>query len=102
MSPRANEIQDWMVHYLTALLMLERDDIDVTDTFQSYGLDSAAMVGMTGDLSNWLGTEIDPVIAYDYPTIETLSAQVAAQVDLARARDVVQGAGNAVTAQPSA
>ncbi|MFM7348809.1 MAG: acyl carrier protein [Erythrobacter sp.] len=78
MKANQQQVQTWMVDYLAKLLMLDRARIDVTDTFESYGLDSAAMVGMTGDLSDWAGIEIDPVIAYDYPTIAALSSQVVA------------------------
>jgi acyl carrier protein len=78
MKANQQQVQTWMIDYLAKLLMLERARIDVTDTFESYGLDSAAMVGMTGDLSDWTGIEIDPVIAYDHPTIAALSSQVVA------------------------
>lgn len=77
MKANQHQVQTWMIDYLAKLLMLDRARIDVNDTFESYGLDSAAMVGMTGDLSDWAGIEIDPVIAYDHPTIDALSAQVA-------------------------
>jgi hypothetical protein len=60
------------------------------------------MVGMTGDLSDWLGTEIDPVIAYDYPTIEALSAQVAAQADKVLGASGGGPVAGAVAANPSA
>lgn len=78
MKANQQQVQTWMIDYLAKLLMLDRARIDVTDTFESHGLDSAAMVGMTGDLSDWAGIEIDPVIAYDHPTIAALSQQVAA------------------------
>jgi acyl carrier protein len=78
MKVNKQEVQAWMIDYLAKLLMLDRARIDVNDTFESYGLDSAAMVGMTGDLSDWLKVEIDPVIAYDHPSIDTLSTQVVA------------------------
>jgi acyl carrier protein len=35
-------------------------------------LDSAAAVGMTGELADWLDHEMDPTLLYDYPTIESL------------------------------
>ncbi len=76
MKANKQEVQAWMIDYLVKLLMLDRARIDVNDTFESYGLDSAAMVGMTGDLSDWLNVEIDPVIAYDHPSIDALSTQV--------------------------
>jgi acyl carrier protein len=69
---QAANIQGWLVSYLADLLEIEPDQIDVTITFDRYGLDSSAAVGLTGDLGEWLGSELDPSIMYDYPTIETL------------------------------
>ena len=71
--PIAAEIQTWLVSYIAELLEIESDEIDMTTPFDRYGLDSAAAVGMTGDLSEWLGLELDPTVAYDYPTIEALA-----------------------------
>jgi acyl carrier protein len=70
--PTAKEIQEWIVAYLADLLEIESEEIDVTIPFDRYGLDSSAAVGMTGDLEDWLKTEIDPTLLYDYPTVEAL------------------------------
>jgi acyl carrier protein len=69
----ATEIQDWMVTYLADLLEMEPKEIDMTVPFEHYGLDSSAAVGLTGDLEEWLSTEIDPTVMYDYPSIEALA-----------------------------
>jgi acyl carrier protein len=68
----AMEIQTWIVDYLAQLLAVDAADVDVTVPFDRYGLDSAAAVGMTGELADWLDHEIDPTVLYDYPTIESL------------------------------
>jgi acyl carrier protein len=68
----ATEIQDWIVTYLAKLLEVDPADVDVTIPFDRYGLDSAAAVGLTGELEDWLGYEMDPTLLYDYPTIEGL------------------------------
>lgn len=67
------EIQDWLASYLAELLEIEPSQIDVTIPFNRYGLDSSAAIGMTSDLEEWLGYELDPTLIYDYPTIEILS-----------------------------
>jgi acyl carrier protein len=69
----APEIQDWLVAYIANLLEIESEEIDVTIPFDRYGLDSSAAVGMTGDLEDWLGKEVEPILLYDYPTIEALA-----------------------------
>lgn len=68
------EIQAWLVSYLAELLKIQPSEVDVTIPFDRYGLDSSAAVGMTGDLEEWLGSELDPTLIYDYPTIEALAA----------------------------
>jgi acyl carrier protein len=70
--PSKIEVQDWLVSYLAELLDIEPDAIDVKVTFDRYGLDSSAAIAMTGDLADWLGSELDPTLIYDYPTIEAL------------------------------
>lgn len=77
--PTAAEIQDWIVAYLADLLEIEPDEVDVTISFDRYGLDSSAAVGMTGDLETWLGKELDPTLLYDYPTVEALVQHISLQ-----------------------
>ena len=68
--PTQIEVQNWIVNYLAELLEVDPDSIDVKIPFDRYGLDSSAAIGMTGELEDWLGTEIDPTLLYDYPTVE--------------------------------
>jgi acyl carrier protein len=74
--PNTAEIQAWLIAYLSELLEVEPDSVDVKVTFDRYGLDSSAAVGMTGALEDWLGYELEPTLIYDYPTIETLAANL--------------------------
>ncbi|MGA7953399.1 MAG: acyl carrier protein [Gloeobacterales cyanobacterium] len=69
----SEEIQDWLVNRLAQLLEIEPDEVEVDITFDRYGLDSSAAIGLTGDLADWLGMEIEPTLLYDYPTVEALA-----------------------------
>lgn len=69
----AVNIQTWLASYLAHLLEVEPNEVDIKIPFERYGLDSAAVIGLTGDMEEWLGFELDPTLLYDYPTIETLS-----------------------------
>jgi acyl carrier protein len=80
----ADEIVDWLVRYLATLLECEESGIAVDVPFNRFGMDSSAAVGMTGDLEEWLGFDLDPTLPYDYPTIETLARHLA-EVSAARA-----------------
>ena len=73
--PTAAEIESWLVRYVAELLDIE--DVDVETPFDRYGLDSASVAGMMGDLGEWLGHKLDPSIPFDYPTIEALAKHLA-------------------------
>ena len=70
------DIQAWLVSYVAELLEMEPNEVDVMIPFDRYGLESSAAVGMTGDLEDWLGYELDPTLIYDYPTIEALAGHL--------------------------
>lgn len=67
-----DDIRDWIVAYLADLLEVPADEIETEIPFDRYGLDSSAAIGLTGELEDWLGKEIDPTLLYDYPTVESL------------------------------
>ncbi|NEO89527.1 MAG: acyl carrier protein [Moorea sp. SIO3G5] len=72
-----SEIKDWLVTYIAQLLEITPDEIEIDIPFDGYSLDSAAAVGLSGDLEEWLGCEFEPTLLYDYPTIETLAKYLA-------------------------
>jgi acyl carrier protein len=75
------ELQDWLVYYISGVLFLEPDDIDIKTPFDRYGLDSSAAITLTGDLGDWLGGEtLDPTLLWDYPTIESLTEFLLQQI----------------------
>jgi acyl carrier protein len=67
----------WIASYLAQLLEIDPDEVNVTIPFDQYGLDSAAAVGMTGDIEDWVERKIDPTLLYDYPTVEALAQHLA-------------------------
>ncbi len=68
-----------MVAYLARLLETSPAEIDVDASFEQFALDSVTAIGMTGELEEWLGVQVDPMAAYDYPTIRSLSQYLAEQ-----------------------
>ena len=67
------DIQSWLVAKLAEKLHCSPQEIDIHAEFASYGLDSVAMVSLSGELENWLGERLDPTLAYNYPSIASLS-----------------------------
>jgi acyl carrier protein len=76
-SSMVQEIQTWLIPYIAELLEIKPDEVNPTIPFERYGLDSSSIVGLTGDLGEWLGVDIDPDLLYEYPTIETLANHLA-------------------------
>ncbi|NEO37002.1 MAG: acyl carrier protein [Moorea sp. SIOASIH] len=74
-----SEIQDWLVSYLAELLEIAPNKVDVKKPFERYGLDSSTAIGLTGELEQWLGYEIEPTLLFDYPTIEAVAQHLANQ-----------------------
>lgn len=70
-------IQAWLVSHLAELLKMAPQEIDLRTHFDRYGLDSAEVVTLTGDLEDWLGRELSPSLLYDYLTIADLAQHLA-------------------------
>jgi amino acid adenylation domain-containing protein len=95
----AAEIERWLAEELSAKLKILPSDFDVQQPFTSYGLDSVQMVGLIGDLEEYLGRSLQPTLAWDYPTTETLAKFLATESDGA-AEEIV--AERAVESEPIA
>lgn len=82
--PSSEEIQNWLISYTAALLEIDSEEIAPTTPFASYGLDSSAMVVLSGDLQTWLGIELDPTLLYDYPTIQALGEYLVEKIKVSK------------------
>jgi acyl carrier protein len=71
------QIANWCKAYLAQILERPEEEIDLTTSFERYGLDSSVVVGMTGNLGDWLGHKVDPGATFDHPSIEKLSRALA-------------------------
>ncbi len=69
----AIEIQQWLVNYLAELLEVETKKIDITHSFDEYGLNSSDAIFLTGELEEWLESELEPTLVYEYSTIKKLA-----------------------------
>lgn len=73
LSPTPATIETWLVGRLATCLDAAIDEIDPDAPFDSYGLDSAEAVGLSGELEDWLQRRVSPTLLYDYPTIAALA-----------------------------
>jgi len=72
-------IEAWIVAWLAKELQIDAATIDPREPLVNFGLGSRQAILLTGDLSDWLGLDLDPSLAWDHPTIERLAAFVAGQ-----------------------
>src|SRR5437588_4655610 len=79
--PTAKAIHAWLVSQLSEVLGVEPQDMDIREPFTNYGLTSRDAVSLSGDLEDWLGRELSPTLAYEYPTIESLARHLAGEPD---------------------
>ncbi|UVO13601.1 type I polyketide synthase [Mycobacterium sp. SVM_VP21] len=73
----AAEISAWLIERLSQDLELPLAEIDPAKPFAFYGLDSIHAVRLSSALEQWLSIELAPTIAYEYPSIDILSAHLA-------------------------
>jgi acyl transferase domain-containing protein/acyl carrier protein len=71
------EIQDWLISHIAKLLQLAPATVDIRESFAAYGLSSLDAVALSGDLEEFLECRLSPTLAYDYPTIASLSEHLA-------------------------
>src|SRR5215470_14844917 len=71
--PTEDAIRRWLIANIASVVNMDPTKIDVTQTFDNYGMDSLQAVSLSGDLETWLKREISPTVVWDYPTVEQLA-----------------------------
>lgn len=80
----AAKIQQWLLQWLIDRAGVTPTDAVAERPFAEFGLDSLASVELSSELADWLGLDLSPVLAWNYPTPEKLSHHLArrlAQLD---------------------
>jgi acyl carrier protein len=73
----AESLKSWLIAWLANEQGVEREAIDPSQAFLSYGLDSVQAMSMVGDLEAALSRRLPPTLAWDYPNIDALAAYLA-------------------------
>jgi acyl carrier protein len=76
----AEQIESWMVQWLVQRGGVAAGEIGRQRPFAEFGLDSLTAVELSQELEDWLRIELTPVIAWNYPTLATLSRYLAGQL----------------------
>jgi acyl transferase domain-containing protein/acyl-CoA synthetase (AMP-forming)/AMP-acid ligase II/NADPH:quinone reductase-like Zn-dependent oxidoreductase/acyl carrier protein len=74
--PTGEAIRTWLVARIAELLRIDPRDVDVHKPLANFGLNSMQAVSLSGELEDWLGTQLAPTLLYDYPTIDTIAAHL--------------------------
>jgi len=71
------DIQRWCIAFVARALNQPEARVNPEVELESYGLDSALLVGMIVQLEEALGREISPSILFEQPTISGLASHLA-------------------------
>jgi phthiocerol/phenolphthiocerol synthesis type-I polyketide synthase C len=74
--PTGEAIRTWLVARIAELLRIDARDVDLHKPLANFGLNSMQAVSLSGELEDWLGTQLAPTLLYDYPTIDTIAAHL--------------------------
>ncbi|WP_246112853.1 AMP-binding protein [Allorhodopirellula solitaria] len=74
------QIEAWMLAWLIHRSGMDAKDVCRDTRFTEHGLDSMSAVELSGELDDWLGVELTPVVAETYPTPAKLAAYLAGEL----------------------
>lgn len=77
----AAEFRTWLTTWVARTAGARVEDVDPDAPMQSLGLSSRDVVVLSGELENLTGMKLDATVAYEYPTINTLSEYLSTRRD---------------------
>lgn len=72
------EVKSWIVNYLASEIGVARESIAVDTSLTNLGVTSRQAVALTGELEDFVGKPVDPVVAWEHPTIHALATYLTA------------------------
>jgi acyl transferase domain-containing protein/acyl-CoA synthetase (AMP-forming)/AMP-acid ligase II/acyl carrier protein len=69
-------LKQWLIEWLETELALDHETIETDRAFADYGLNSTLAVVLAQDLSEWLEQLVEPIITWNFPTIEQITAHL--------------------------
>ncbi len=73
----AELIETWMIEWLVERADVNEGEIERDMPFAETGIDSLTAVELSKELEDWLEVKLTPVVAWNYPTPETLALYLA-------------------------
>ena len=76
----AATVECWLGDWLVARAGVSPDDLAADKEFKDYGLDSMTAVELSGELEDWSGVELTPIVAMEHPSMRAMSRYIAGQL----------------------
>lgn len=73
------EFRGWLLEKLGQYLRRPPADIDISVPFAEYGIDSVAALSIFGDIEDAFGLYLEPTVAWDHPTAQSLARFLASE-----------------------
>lgn len=83
-STQGIDITDWLTEQVAGFLDTDPGEIDHDRPLADYGLDSVYALSLCGEIEDTFDIEVEPTLAWDYPTISALTAHLTTQIAEAR------------------
>ena len=65
-------LKDWLINKVSELMKVQPGQLDVNESFASYGMDSLRAVQLSGELSSYLSRQLPATLVYNYPSVNLL------------------------------
>ena len=75
----SERIEGWLLNWMIERAAIPLNEVNRNKPFAEYGLDSMTAVELSQELEDWVGVEVVPTVAWNYPTPATLSRYLAQQ-----------------------
>ena len=72
-------IESWLLAWIAREMRLDPSKIDARAPLVNFGMGSRQALLLVGDLEDWLGTKVEPSLAWEHPTVEKISRFLAEQ-----------------------
>jgi len=72
-------VEKWMISYISSVMDIEAEKINIEDRFDLLGLDSVEAVIMAGLMEEEFSTAIDPLELYENPSIAAFAKHLASK-----------------------
>jgi long-chain acyl-CoA synthetase len=74
-------IQNWITNWMVKQLEIETNAIEPKKVFADYGMNSIMNLKLTQELGKWLGQTLEVVLAWRYPSVDSMARYLANQFD---------------------